>query len=235
MFEILSVSMRFESLEVLDRISFSMASGSITAVVGPSGSGKTTLLNIVAGLLLPDSGSLSGFENKRFSYCFQDPRLLPWLSAKGNVMYALSGLDDSTMAEQRCMRFLKEAGLAGFEHYKPPQLSGGMQKRLALARAFAMPADVLLLDEAFTAVDFRQKQDLMRTFLDLWQKEKPTVLMVTHDIHDALSLADQIVVFSDRPAHVEGIVNIPVSREQRSLGAPALAPAEQELFNLLGI
>jgi len=228
----------FGSLNVLQDISFELEDASITAILGPSGCGKTTILNILSGITGADSGALAGFEGKRFSYCFQEPRLLGWLSAEDNLRFALSSLlrsrRDSQDMGQRIERFLRESGLFEFKGYRPNQLSGGMQKRLALARAFAFPSDMLLLDEAFSAVDLRQKIELMRAFLRLWSDEKPTVIIVTHDIHDALFLADRVVVLRQRPARVEGMLNIDLPHEKRTFSSSELSKYEMELYRLLG-
>lgn len=228
----------FGPLNVLQDISFELEDASITAILGPSGCGKTTILNILSGITDADAGSLAGFEGRRFSYCFQEPRLLGWLSAEDNLRFALSSLlrsrRDSQDMGQRIERFLRESGLFEFKGYRPNQLSGGMQKRLALARAFAFPSDMLLLDEAFSAVDLRQKIELMRAFLRLWSDEKPTVIIVTHDIHDALFLADRVVVLSQRPARVEGMLNIDLPHEKRTFASSELSKYEMELYRLLG-
>jgi len=228
----------FGSLNVLQDISFELEDASITAILGPSGCGKTTILNILSGITDADAGSLAGFEGRRFSYCVQEPRLLGWLSAEDNLRFALSALlrsrRDSQDMGQRIERFLRESGLFEFKGYRPNQLSGGMQKRLALARAFAFPSDMLLLDEAFSAVDLRQKIELMRAFLRLWSDEKPTVIIVTHDIHDALFLADRVVVLSQRPARVEGMLDIDLPHEKRTFASSELSKYEMELYRLLG-
>jgi NitT/TauT family transport system ATP-binding protein len=229
---------RFGSLHVLQDVSFEMEDSSIVAILGPSGCGKTTILNILSGIMRADSGDLVGFEGKRFSYCFQEPRLLGWLSAEDNLRFALSSLFrsrvEASILERRIERFLRESGLFEFKGYRPSQLSGGMQKRLALARAFAFPSDILLLDEAFSAVDLRQKIELMRAFLRLWADEKPTVIIVSHDIHDALFLADQVVILSQRPARVEGMLHIDLPHEKRAFASSELSRYEVELYRLLG-
>lgn len=234
-FSIRNLTKRFGNLLVLDQLSFSFEPSSIMAILGPSGCGKTTLLNIVAGMISPDSGEIELSGKEGCSYCFQEPRLLDWLTAEENVRYALSGLGDRERMERRIERFLGEAGLESFRAYYPPQMSGGMQKRLALARAFAYPAELLLLDEAFSAVDLRQKRELMNAFLNLWKEERPTVFMVTHDIHDALLLADKVVVLGPRPAKVRGIVDIPIMQSHRRLADEQMAHFEQRLYELIDI
>lgn len=228
----------FGPLPVLENISFSFDTSSIVAILGPSGCGKTTILNILSGLVPADSGALEGFGGRRFSYCFQEPRLLDWMSAEDNLRFALAAQlrspQERGAALSRIDRFLAEAGLSDFKRYNPRELSGGMQKRLALARAFASPSDILLLDEAFSAVDLRQRLDLMRTFLGLWSSEKPSTVIVTHDIHDALYLAHTIIVLSGRPARVVGALTIELPHSERDFASDAMARYEVELYRLLG-
>ncbi|HNP92562.1 MAG TPA: ABC transporter ATP-binding protein [Rectinema sp.] len=229
----------YGALNVLEDVTFSLEESRITSILGPSGCGKTTILNIMSGILQADSGSIIGIEGRKFSYCFQEPRLLGWLSAEDNLRFALSSLFQSSPRtndiELRIERFLREAGLWEFRKFKPSQLSGGMQKRLALARAFAFPADMLLLDEAFSEVDLRKKMELMEDFLHLWKDEEPTVVIVTHDIHDALYLADQVIVLSQRPAIVEGTILIDIPHEKRTFTSSELYGYEKELYRLLGL
>ncbi|MEN6365150.1 MAG: ATP-binding cassette domain-containing protein, partial [Rectinema sp.] len=169
----------FEALRVLDGIDADFPESSVTAILGPSGCGKTTLLNIAAGLITPDSGEIEGFPGSTFSYAFQDPRLLPWLDTKANILFALSGLPDASFRAERADRYLAASGLSAFAASKPPELSGGMRQRLSLARAFAFPSRVLLLDEAFSSVDLKIRIDLMDLFSRLWDEERRTTLMVT--------------------------------------------------------
>ncbi len=228
----------FGSLQVLERIDFSFQESSIIAILGPSGCGKTTILNLVSGIIPPDSGALDGFSGKHYSYCFQEPRLLDWLTVEENMRYALASRlsveSTRSMTLSRIDRFLREAGLADFASYLPRELSGGMQKRLSLARAFASPSDILLLDEAFSAVDLKQRMDLMRTFLGLWSDEKPTTIIVTHDIHDALYLAHTIIVLSQRPSRVVSSIAIDIPHEERVFSSRSMARYEMELYRLLG-
>jgi NitT/TauT family transport system ATP-binding protein len=159
----------FGPLAVIDGIDVEFPEGSVSAILGPSGCGKTTLLNLIAGLDSPDSGSMEGFNDRRFSYAFQEHRLLPWLGARDNILFALSSLPDRVEAARRADRFLEEAGLAAFADALPLELSGGMLRRLSLARAFSYPSEILLLDEAFSAVDLKVRLDLMELFTSLWR------------------------------------------------------------------
>lgn len=235
-YRIEGISASYGGLPVLDAFSLSMRSESVTVVLGPSGCGKTTLLNVIAGIKAPDSGLREGFEDCRFSYAFQEDRLLPWLSARENLAYALSGALDREAALERVDRFLEVASLSAFAASRPRELSGGMRQRLSLARAFAYPSELLLLDEAFKAVDLRAKMDLMDAFLALMREERRTVVCVTHDIEEAVYLADEVLVLSDRPARVVDGFAVEVPRSERGLGSKATMEAESRLYRLaLGI
>ncbi len=229
-FELKGIKKRFGPLEVLAGIDASFNSSSVTAILGPSGCGKTTLLNIIAGILEPDEGSLTGFPFASYSYSFQEPRLLPWLSSMDNLLFALSGLKDKAVVLERAARFLKSAGLEDFGDAKPFGLSGGMKRRLSLARAFAYPSDILLLDEAFSSVDLKLRIELMDLFSLLWREEKRTAIFVTHDIQDALYLADQILVLSSRPSKLLDRLDVPIARESRRYASKELIELEERLY-----
>jgi len=220
----------FGALPVIDGVDAVFEASSVTAILGPSGCGKTTLLNIMAGLLSQDEGSTGDFSGASFSYSFQEPRLLPWLSSLDNLLFALSGTGDKAFRLDRAMRFLESAGLTDFSGTKTPKLSGGMKRRLSLARAFAYPSDILLLDEAFSAVDLKLRIELMDLFSLLWREEKRTAILVTHDIQDALYLADQILVLSSRPARIVDRLRIPMPREGRRYGSRELIDLEERLY-----
>jgi len=222
----------YDGKPVIDGISLDLELETITVVLGPSGCGKTTLLNLIAGLKEPDSGERLGFEDCRFSYAFQDPRLLPWIDCRENIAFALSGALPRSEALARIDRFLAAAGLTEAAGQNPGALSGGMRQRLSLARAFAYPSDVLLLDEAFQAVDLRMKIELMDVFLGLLREEKRTVVCVTHDVEEAAYLADRAIALSSRPARIIDSFVVDVPRSQRSLGAGAMMEAESRLYKL---
>ncbi|HUW40708.1 MAG TPA: ABC transporter ATP-binding protein [Rectinemataceae bacterium] len=229
-YELRSVCAAYGGEPVLRDISLGFAPKSITVVLGPSGCGKSTLLNVIAGLKAVDSGRRLGFDGARFSYAFQEPRLLPWLCARDNAAFALSGALGREEARLRVDRFMEAAGLAGAADRLPSALSGGMKQRLSLVRAFSFPSELLLLDEAFQAVDLRTKLELMDVFLKLWREEERTVICVTHDIDEAIYLADNVVALSDRPAEVIDQFTVDVPRDERSLGAGVTAEAEARLY-----
>jgi len=239
-YELRSVCASYEGTCVLEDVSFKLAPESITVILGPSGCGKTTLLNLLAGLKPADSGERLGFEDCSFSYAFQEPRLLPWLDCRENAAFALTGAVDpgtgptsgSTWAYGRIDRFLAAAGLAEAAGRMPGELSGGMRQRLSLVRAFAYPSDLLLLDEAFQAVDLRMKLELMDVFLRLWQEERRTIVCVTHDVEEAAYLADEVIALSSRPARIIDRFSVEVPRGERALGADAMMEAESRLYKL---
>ncbi len=222
------VEKAFGATPVLEGVTLSLVEGGITVVLGPSGCGKTTLLRIAAGLLSPDRGSLPGIEGKAVSFAFQEPRLLPWLSARENLRYVLREVDETAIDE-----VISILELTGFEGFFPGQLSGGMQHRLALARCYLYPSDLVLLDEPFRGLDLPRKVRMMEVFSRLWARDRRTVLMVTHDIQEAAALGDLIAILSDRPATVRARVAPEVPRSERRLGDGALEELQRELTTLL--
>ena len=204
----------------LSDVSLSVADGEFLAIVGPSGCGKTTLLNIVAGLLPYDAGTVS-IDGARIhgpgvdrSVVFQNASLLPWRTIAGNVRYGMElhrRFDRLTMGE-RTEYFITLVGLAGFERHYPSELSGGMQQRVNLARALASDPAVLLMDEPFAALDAQTRELMQAELLKIWTAARKTVLFITHQINEALYLADRVVVMSARPGRVKGIFEIPFER-----------------------
>lgn len=204
----------------LSDVSLSIAEGEFMAIVGPSGCGKTTLLNIVAGLLRHDLGTVSidgrtidGAGVDR-AVVFQQPSLLPWRTVAGNVRYGMEmqrRFDHSTMLE-RTEHFTRLVGLSGFERHYPSELSGGMQQRVNLARALAADPVVLLMDEPFAALDAQTREYMQAELLKIWSEARKTVLFITHQINEAVFLADRVAVMSARPGRVKGVIDIPFER-----------------------
>jgi sulfonate transport system ATP-binding protein len=210
-------------VHALDRVSIAVAAGEIVAVVGGSGCGKSTLLRLVCGLDRPTQGRvlLDGAAvtapHEKIGIVFQEPRLLPWLTVAGNVEF---GLDDRPRAERtgRAKAQLARVGLADKASAWPRQLSGGQAQRAAIARALVTRPQVLLLDEPFSALDAFTRIDLQDHLLDLWADLTPTLLLVTHDVDEAIVLADRIVVMKPRPGrvHEEIAVDLPRPRDRQS-------------------
>lgn len=190
---------------VLDRVNLTVEPSSFVAVVGPSGCGKSTLLKVVAGLIAPSAGSVSfgagqTFRDQRIGFLFQADALLPWRTAADNVSVAFGlSTGDKSRLHQRSVELMSRLGLEGAADKYPHQLSGGMRKRVALARTLAYNPTVFLMDEPFGALDAQTRVTVGNFFLRILEESKQTVLFVTHDIEEAVALADRVVVFSAGP------------------------------------
>jgi ABC-type nitrate/sulfonate/bicarbonate transport system ATPase subunit len=215
-------------LEVLRGVSFDLPAGDIVAIVGPSGSGKSTLLNMAAGLLLPDRGRVAVMGQatsavvdwSKVGYMFQDDRLLPWRVAIQNVALALEA--GSMAAGERLRRaraVIDLVGLGGFADSYPHQLSGGMRSRVALARSLVGEPDILLMDEPFSRLDAQTRGSMHRELLRIHALRRMSILFVTHDVEEAIILADHVVLMSARPGRVRRTTDI-------SLPQPRLGTAE---------
>jgi sulfonate transport system ATP-binding protein len=177
-------------------VSLAFAPGTFTVLVGPSGCGKTTLLRLLAGLATPTEGVIRHLGDGRppsVGYVFQEPRLMPWLTVADNIGFALKGRRPKAEIADRVAELLDLTGLAAFAAARPHQLSGGMASRVGLARALAGAPDLLLLDEPFAALDALTRRRLQGELLALWARRRPTVVFVTHDVEEAVLLADRIV------------------------------------------
>jgi len=174
----------------------------ISCILGPSGIGKTTLVNMITGLIIPDSGEIMLPLNSKFSYVFQEPRFLEWYSVYDNIEFVLR--EYYNVAERKAIinKTLALVGLSDFLNYKISELSGGMAQRVSLARAFAYPSNILILDEPFKGLDYKLEEDLLIKFKSIWQNDKRTVLFITHDIEQALFLSDYIYIFNNKPVEV---------------------------------
>ena len=186
-----NITVRYEGKEVFRDFSLEFPENAVTCIMGPSGCGKTTLLNVLAGLLAPDSGEVTGMAGRRVS--FQESRLLPWKSVAGNVDFVLDRSLSEKERSERGAKWLDAVCLGDSARLWPSQLSGGMARRVALARALAPEADLLLLDEPFTGIDRELKQKIMDNLKEVWNRNRTTVIMVTHDKEEAGTLADLVI------------------------------------------
>tara|TARA_E500000178_G_C16870943_1_gene684371 strand:+ start:163 stop:918 length:756 start_codon:yes stop_codon:yes gene_type:complete len=202
----------------IKKLKLKVLKGQFCSIIGPSGCGKSTLLNLISGLDKSFDGAIKFNRNKkveqlRVSYMFQTPRLLPWLNVLQNVEVVLS---KAQIKESKSKEFLSLMGLEKFLDYFPNKLSGGMQRRVALARSFAVEPELLILDEPFVSLDEPAANLLRNMLLDLWSKQPTTVIFVTHNISEAIYLADKIIFLSKSPARVLKEVNINNTRPRNS-------------------
>lgn len=210
-------------------ISIDFPENAITAILGPSGCGKTTLLHLMARILEPLSGTVEsgGAEDQPVSYLFQEPRLLPWARVLENVLLV-------NRDRHSALDHLRLVGLGEKADAYPGELSGGMRQRLAMARAFAFPAPLLLMDEPFQALDIALRFSLVEAFRTLWQEDPRTTIFVTHDIQEALLLGDRILIMKGEPVEIIGDYNNPVAQGKlRKLGGKELMDLESKLYRLL--
>ncbi|MFM7570489.1 MAG: ABC transporter ATP-binding protein [Betaproteobacteria bacterium] len=201
------ITCTFGNYTAVANTSLTVADGEFVSVVGPTGCGKSTLLNIAAGLLEPTSGRVEVFGaplvglNARAGYMFQADALMPWRTALGNVMAGLEyhGVPEAE-SKRRANEWLERVGLGGHGHRYPHQLSGGMRKRTALAQTLILDPKILLMDEPFSALDIQTRQLMENELLELWSVNKKSVVFITHDLEEAISLSDRVVVLSAGPA-----------------------------------
>jgi ABC-type nitrate/sulfonate/bicarbonate transport system ATPase subunit len=223
-------------LEVLRDVSFDVRIGDVVAILGPSGSGKSTLLNMAAGPIFPDAGQVvvmgqstdAAVDWSHVGYMFQDDRLLPWRVAVRNVALALeAGSIPAAERLRRARAVLDLVGLGGFEHSYPHQLSGGMRSRVALARSLVGEPQILLMDEPFSRLDAQTRGSMHRELLRIHALRAMTILFVTHDVEEAVVLADHVVMMSARPGRVRRTIDITLP--QPRIGTPGAVALTAEL------
>lgn len=214
---------QYGKLNVLDGINLTFSANQITAIIGPSGCGKSTLLSILGGLSEPSAGEVlihgeaPADSLNPFTYVFQDFALLPWLTVRGNVEIVLRHhMLPEAEKHERVLGALGRLGLAEFRDYLPKQLSGGMRQRVGIARSLVVSPSIMLMDEPLSALDAQTRELLMDDFVALWAREKLTGIYVTHNLEEALRLADRVAVLSRRPGRVKEIVEIAIPRAERS-------------------
>ncbi len=228
-----------EQIEVLDKISAEVARGEFVCIVGPSGCGKSTLLNIVAGFIEADLGEVlvegepvQGPDPRRI-FVFQENGVFPWLNVRENIGFGLQHCS-RVDRDQIIARYIEMVGLAGFESAYPHELSGGMRQRVEIARALAANPDIIYMDEPFGALDFLTRLKMRADLVRIWQTEKKTILFVTHDIEEAVQLADRILVMSPRPGAIQEVVDIDLPRP-RDLDSPGYLQKRDRIFRVMGM
>ncbi len=227
----------------LEDVTATVESEEFVALLGPSGCGKSTLLSIVAGLLAPSAGRVY-FDSPTAprpgsliaAMVFQDFGLFPWRTVEANVEFGLEEAGvPATERRERARRHIELIGLAGFERRYPHQLSGGMRQRVGIARALAVEPAVLLMDEPFSALDAQTRQLMQEELLGIWERTRKTILYVTHNIHEAVFMADRVIVLSRRPGRVldEVRVTLPRPRTEAMAGAPAFVNTAERIWTLI--
>jgi len=234
------------AIEAVRDVSFSVRRGEFVALLGPSGSGKSTILNMIATLVKPSNGQIlidgrpviAGKATPDVGYVFQRDTLFPWRTVADNIGYGLqlAGASDIERRE-RVAACVAQAGLRGFEQAYPSALSGGMRQRAALMRTLVVEPQILLMDEPFGALDTHTKIDMHEVLLRIWDREQQTVLFVTHDLGEALTLADRIILFSARPGQVKDMFEVDIVRPRDAVKVretPRYAELFQHIWHSLG-
>lgn len=231
-------------VQALENVSLHAATGEFVTLIGPSGCGKSTLLNLICGLMEPDEGSISlhgdAYSNRlgRVGYMLQRDLLLPWRTLLDNLMLGPE-VRGQPLAEarQQALELLPLFGLQGFENMYPAALSGGMRQRAALLRTILCRQELLLLDEPFGALDALTRRTMRTWLLDVWARFKQTVIFVTHDVDEAVFLADRVYVMSPRPGRI--LLDLPINlsrpRSEQLVAAPVFAAYRASLLEMLGV
>lgn len=227
------------SLEVLKDLTFDVNEGEFLCIVGPSGCGKTTLLKLICGLELPSAGKVLVYNaipdpmKQKFGVIFQEDSLLPWRTVLGNVKFGLElkGHPEGEI-EEISKEYIELVGLQGFESYFPHQISGGMKKKVAIARALSIDPDIILMDEPFADLDAQTRSLMQRELLRIWSKLSKTVVLITHNVEEAVFLAQRVVVLTRRPSKVKQIVNVDMPYPRARLSPSFISYRERILTAL---
>jgi NitT/TauT family transport system ATP-binding protein len=228
-----------QTIEVLERVSFDVHPGEFVCLVGPSGCGKSTMLNIVGGFLKETGGEVRvegapiDAPHPRRIFVFQENGVFPWLTVEENVGFGLLNRP-APERRQRVAHYIQMVGLTGFESSYPRALSGGMRQRVEIARALAADAHVLFMDEPFGALDFLTRLKMRADLIRIWQAENKTILFVTHDIEEAVQLADRVLVMSRRPATIQAEVVVDLPRP-RDLDSSGYLATRDRIFAIMGM
>lgn len=219
-----------DETKVLEDISFNVYEGEIVALVGPSGCGKTTLLNLICGLFSPDEGEV--IRRGKVGYMFQKDQLFEWRTIYKNITIGPE-ISRVKIDDERIINMLKKYDLYDFKDYYPKELSGGMRQRVALLRTLALDPDILLLDEPFSSLDYQTKIKVQEDMYKIIKEEKKTVILVTHDISEAISMADRIIVLTKRPTTIKSVHNIDLGLLDKTPLKARSVEKYKDYFNLL--
>jgi len=226
------------SLQVIDDLNFTVGDAEFVAIVGPSGCGKTTLMNIIAGFLAPDSGEVLIDGKPRLKpnangvLITQQGSVFPWLTVRENLLFGLA--DGLANREDLARQYAELVGLKGFENNYPHELSGGMLKRAEIARALVVKPEILYMDEPFSALDALMSLRMQNELLRILQKERHTVMLITHDVEEAIHLADRVLVLSPRPARIQATFHVPFPHPRR-VSTPECQELRVAILKELGV
>jgi NitT/TauT family transport system ATP-binding protein len=231
------------TLQVLDGVDFDVRAGEFVCIIGPSGCGKTTLLSLLAGYMRPTAGKMlvhgtavTAPDSDRVMV-FQSTTLFPWLTAGANIAYGLRLRRNRAKSSDwrgRVGELLRLVGLEGFENHFPSELSGGMRQRVEIARALAVDPEILLMDEPMGALDALTRLSMQAELIRIWQETRKTILFVTHDIDEAIIMADRIIVMTARPSRIKEKITVDLPRP-RHRDDPKLCALSRHIGNLLGV
>lgn len=205
-YQIKNINKDYNGISILEDISIEFDEYKTTCILGESGAGKTTLLNIIAGITEKDSGEITGFQNEDCSFVFQENRLIEWKNVRDNISFVLEKKMNKEQIKTTIDEYLKLVNLEQYKYYYPKELSEGMRQRISILRAFIYPSKILIMDEPFQSLDIYNKQIVIELFKKLRTIKKRTCILVTHDIDEALTLADKIVIFSNKPTKIKEII-----------------------------
>ncbi|NLK63786.1 MAG: ABC transporter ATP-binding protein [Tissierellia bacterium] len=200
--KLVDVTKKYDDLILLQDFNISFEKNKITCLFGPSGVGKTTIANIVAGIVPVDRGFVEGIDNSLFSYVFQEPRLLKWYNVYENIDFVLKDVYEPEKRVDTINSYLKMVELSQYKNYKIDALSGGMAQRVSLARAFAYPSHILIMDEPFKGLDIKLKNEMSSLFIKMWSLSQRTVIFITHDVEEAINLSHVIYTLKNRPVDI---------------------------------
>lgn len=204
-----NINKSYGDSKILKDISIEFEEHKTTCVLGESGVGKTTLLNIIAGMTDKDSGEIIGFQDEVSSFVFQEDRLIEWKNVRDNISFVLEKKLKKIEIEKLIYKYLKIVNLEEYKYCFPKELSGGMRQRISILRAFAYPSKILIMDEPFKSLDINNKQIVIELFKKLRTVEKKTCILVTHDIEEAITLGDKVVILSNKPTIVKYVIENP--------------------------
>lgn len=229
--EINSIQKSFVNLDVISDLELNLFDNKIYSILGPSGCGKSTILNMISGLLFPDSGKITIAEGKRIGYMLQENLLLPWRTLKENSLLGVEILNDHFFKnENEINKYFDLFDLSGYENYYPNSLSGGMKQRAALIRTLLFSPDILLLDEPFSNLDYDIKLKVQNYILEYFYKKKATILLVTHDIEDAIALSDKIFILSEKPSSIKKTIDVDLGLQHKNPIEARLSPKFNSYF-----